>query len=194
MKKSILLIIYSLLVTIFLTSCIKEEEVNLTDETKSYIMQPVGSWWIYEDSLSGAIDTIELINQTLSYDYEDTNIKFEKLFNGFSSSYGQDFGNVTLSDSYSSKHMLVYRPNVVYIQGLELGEESRFGDYTAFFSSYGMNGSVFENVKVFDNLYFWSPNIGLIKKITIDYTLDSNWTPIDTTYHYWKLTKYHINN
>ncbi len=204
MKKSkiFLFIAGCLLFTLLLTSCERKfTEINLSEETKSYIMQPIGSWWVYEDSISGEIDSVVSIGSEISYERDEPDIKFEKLQIYFNSSINGKSINF-IQYFWGPNHLLVNKPNL-YIQGANLGYDTNNGDYIAFYPTYEMDGKIYKNVKVFGHgrssceeysNWYWAKNIGLIKMIEFGYGRDFDWNTTDTINIVLKLKKYNINN
>ena len=195
--KTISLIAVFLLLAFLLTTCKKPQKNNLSEETKTYIMQPAGSWWVYEDSISGEIDSVVLISSEIELVYHQTPyIEYEKLTNLFySSKTNKNSKRWVQYSSYGADiYLLEYGSNWRYIQGLNIGDP--YGcEYVAFYNTYEMDGEIYENVKVFGNepdedypnyiKYFWAENIGLIRKSTYN-------SP--NIHVVWKLKNYHINN
>lgn len=81
MKKLILLIFLSPL--ILCLQCKKKEEekkVPLSQEFRSYVDFPVGSYWIYKDTAVNTIDSIYVFENSISWKQEPrSNVKFEVL-------------------------------------------------------------------------------------------------------------------
>lgn len=199
MKTKIILAIT--VATTSLISCNKEPkpDILLSDETKNYLMQPVGSWWIYEDSVTGILDTVRLTDQGIEV-WEDSNIYYEYLRNTFHSSIRGQFANITVPED---RVILFYRPDI-YIQGIEIGQEiSSSNSYIAFYPSFEINGNIYYNVKYYGRLinpssyskWYWAENIGLIKVERLDVAWSNDYKIVDTLLNEnLKLKTYYINN
>ena len=65
MRKTINLIFISFLLIALVQSCCKKPKIPtyyMPQEFKDYVDFPVGSWWVYEDSVTKKLDTVSLIN------------------------------------------------------------------------------------------------------------------------------------
>ena len=81
MKKIRSYILISFLLLIFVQSC-REPELPtyyMPQEFKDYVVFPVGSYWVYKDSVSGVLDTVTLQEQTFSIVEVDIGYKVERV-------------------------------------------------------------------------------------------------------------------
>ena len=196
MKPKYYLITLCAIITLF-TTC-KEPELEtiyMTEELKSYILFPVDSYWIYEDSISGDIDTVYLEGQTIKIiKDEDRNINIETLFNHYDTKHFNSLGSTSIEAifKYDSDNKKIYKELLGYNwkatffcnidTGWHISSNSR---YSKNYLTYKLGEFVFQDVKEYktnDNIYFiyWAKNVDLIKYST----LDRNWI----------LKKYYINN
>ena len=152
-------------------------------EFKDYVDFPVGSYWVYEDSVSGIKDSIYLYQRNLTiYDFERNYCYYEKLEQNFYSSYNNHLRAQSWLDvddpsfyEYSGYGYFTLRKNfnVVYIinyDSLKILDEW----YKNVHCIYN-----YPNNKIY---YYWVKHIGLIKKENVDSSEN------------WLLKSYHINN
>ncbi|MGB4665073.1 MAG: hypothetical protein WBH72_01995, partial [Bacteroidales bacterium] len=150
---------------------------------KDYVDFPVGSYWVYEDSVSGIKDSIYLYQRNLTiYDFERNYCYYEKLEQNFYSSYNNHLRAQSWLDvddpsfyEYSGYGYFTLRKNfnVVYIinyDSLKILDEW----YKNVHCIYN-----YPNNKIY---YYWVKHIGLIKKENVDSSEN------------WLLKSYHINN
>jgi hypothetical protein len=78
MKKLIyLLLLFPFLFTLACTK--KEEKIPLSQEFRSYIDFPVGSYWIYKDTAVDTIESIYVFENKTSWELDRSNVYFELL-------------------------------------------------------------------------------------------------------------------
>jgi hypothetical protein len=155
----------------------------MPQEFKDYVDFPVGSYWVYEDSVSGIKDSIYLYQRNLTiYDFERNYCYYEKLEQNFYSSYNNHLRAQSWLDvddpsfyEYSGYGYFTLRKNfnVVYIinyDSLKILDEW----YKNVHCIYN-----YPNNKIY---YYWVKHIGLIKKENVDSSEN------------WLLKSYHINN
>lgn len=171
--------------------------IKLDDDTRAYCFFKEGSWWVYEDSLQGLIDSVYC---TVNSEYveEPNRVRFSKVdefTNEYTSSYYQrDFfirsatcdtsesGAIRGVDLYSEK--AGFRIPIVYFDP-SIWSHYRCGqqqDSITFLEEKSEYQS-FENVRVFKkndlgNSFFpmtiyWAKNVGILKKVMPDGTV---WT------------------
>ena len=58
-----ILLMFILVLVLSALSCRKPITYYMPQDLKDYCMFPVGSWWVYEDSISGEKDSIVLVEQ-----------------------------------------------------------------------------------------------------------------------------------
>ena len=96
MKTKPITILTSIFLLLFCFSCHKPDKTPkyyLPQDLKDYVMFPVGSYWVYKDSLSGATDSIVLTKQE-TYIEEPGHVwdfYWENLRQEFYSSYYMNF-------------------------------------------------------------------------------------------------------
>jgi hypothetical protein len=170
---------------ILIASC--ENPSDCTDhyfsnQYKSYIYSSPGSYWVYEDTLLGIIDSIHLVSQSVQFNDQCsvTHTPQEELEQTFKSSYfiGIDNYNwmaIGLADFNS------------FSAGSPLGY---YSDYDGqFIDSMLVHGNWYYNILEFTSTngkYYWSKNVGEIKK---EFFLLE---PTDTIFHF-ELISYHLN-
>ncbi len=166
--KTIKSILY-LLLALFLFSgadCTTEdyEDVYMTEDFKDHVMFPVGSYWVYEDSVSGYWDTIKILSQSIDFsesfhymrNYEMLTQKLaigpDSTLNARTSGAKEYFGYGYYADvTMHSDHYEVVHDSVLVK------------------SNYFYN--VKEIQKITGHYNFWAKNIGLIKKVTPEGTM-----------------------
>jgi hypothetical protein len=177
-----------------LNSCKKPEELPtyyIPQEFKDYAVFPVGSYWVYKDSVSGVLDTVTLQEQTFSiveqrefgYNYESLVQVYyysmeDDLYRAYNRFNDISFANWELYDIYNFHFICA---DIGYISG--------FGNASveSFFDTLIVNSVPYSNVFCIKwpyytapkNYSYWSKNIGLIKKV-------------DTT-NVWELVDYNVN-
>lgn len=191
MKKSILyLLLFFVLFTCLGVKCKKDKKPTyyMPQEFKDYVMFPFGSYWIYEDSISGEVDSLNLINFNIFIQETNTrNYDYEKMVQNFSSSKSANFSTETLrSDEYYEYYG--YNENYAYYFDITTGQTSASG---------GIYYAKFDSLKVLD---VWYKDVICIKKYGI-YELYHYWVKYigivksenKTNNTFWELKKYHIN-
>ncbi|MDI6832759.1 MAG: hypothetical protein QMD02_02790 [Bacteroidales bacterium] len=184
MKSKFLLFILIISILFLASGCKKKPTYYMLQEFKDYVMYPVGSYWVYEDSISGNIDSINLIDYKIYiFDPEHTcYCNYEKLEQNFYSSYNNHLHAQSWLDmddpsfyEYSGYGYFTMRKtwNVEYIikyDSLKILDEWYKNVYCIY--TYAKN-------KIY---YYWVKNIGVIKKENVDSSEN------------WLLKSYHINN
>lgn len=173
MKKLKFLII---LIVLFMSSCEfflgKEQPAQyyyMSDEFKSYVMFPVGSWWVYQDSITGQTDTLTLLFQAVDMvEYAD-NVHVEQLFQDFG------YGRYPMNTVCGKEIMYMGDPRI-YICIENIGD-TVCGDmiYKAHLDTLILNNCKFTDMKHYNVGgidEFWCPYIGVVKyKATTSDTL-----------------------
>jgi len=167
MKKLATLMIYSIIIAFFICSaisCKKEKPTYyIPQEIKDYVMFPEGSYWIYEDSITGNIDSIFLLeSNTLIFNPDNSSFKYEKLRQSFFSS--QMFDIQLKGESYLSV------PDGKFYEYQGPGKFVLYGHGITFDSLNIMN-QFYYNVYMpksenhwIDAEFYWVKHVGLIKK------------------------------
>ncbi len=76
------------LLPVLLFACNRIFTEKIPDEIKPYIMFPEGSYWVYQDSVTGSIDTVTLTSQYTENAFSDFSGKrVENLYQEYFSSY-----------------------------------------------------------------------------------------------------------
>jgi hypothetical protein len=160
-------------ILLFATFACKEKEtvIPIPEGMKPYIMFPNGSYWIYQDSLSGAIDSVFLYGQSTSLgvtsSHED--IYFEQL--------GQVFylnGNrmQTVGTYCSDVGNYIYYVNYMgakFIDSIPVDSYFQFGDSlkrTNTYTTYEFNGLIFHDVIEMSQIEMktlWCVGVGVIR-------------------------------
>ena len=163
---------------IFISGCIDpyNHEIvdhSLSQEIKDYTVFPIGSNWVYFDSLSGIEDSIYITN--LEQHYFQRAEDFNRYEHYFSSCYSS-FQNTTFSRAamvMDGQDNSVYFDNniIKFVSNLPLGLNGEGIYYHAFFDSIFIRNSIYHEVKVFyqpldTSYYYFAKNIGLIKERT----------------------------
>jgi hypothetical protein len=180
-----------------LVSCskCKDEKVYPTyymdQEFKDYCVFPVGSYWVYEDSASGAEDSVYLYNQQI-YVVENSksvSYKYERLRQNFSASFYSDtligdggakylgLGEPCIYEQFYSSAFLAI--NFQFFSGRDTGYTFKYNDnyYTTYLVNYDsikVLNEYFNKVKIFEVVggqdtrlpkrIFYSKNIGVIRR------------------------------
>lgn len=185
--KSNPLILFILSVLIFsFANCKKDKPTYyMPQEFKDFILYSEGSYWIYEDSITGNTDSIYLSNYNINiaepshFDY-----KYEKLEQNFYSSF-------SIESQYRAETWLLQLedPSLYEYTGYGYygGNKDANIEYISNFDSLNIKGVWYKDVKCIYNYdgnityYYWVKYIGIIKKE--DKFNNQNW----------QLIKYHIN-
>jgi len=191
-KLSYKTVIMLLLVSVLLTACPEGSwysKIYIDQESKDYCLFDQGSYWIYQDSATLAIEKVVIDNPIertfqLYMSSSDGGHRGET-YSTMISSYSQNSKlsfNLTLSridfsadclfikdnddTNYSDpkfKNSLYHNNQRVLLQDVELWLFEKKDDYM-------INGITFNNIKIFqDNyfekkrMYYWAKNIGLIR-------------------------------
>ena len=201
MKKLIIYIIFILIFCIA-SDCKKQPEDKpiyyLDQEIKDYTMFPVGSYCVYEDSLSNNIDTLKIINQeTKIIDMSYESSKWQDFELHYTSSYFNDtIAGGGSAGSLESQGSCFYGEEgwVRFFSQKEPGYLwSNSLLYKSYYDSLNIRNKWYDSVKVFKLSYsysdaphyiiyhYYAKDIGLIKKEIPDSIV-------------WELKNYHVNN
>jgi hypothetical protein len=183
-SKTILLLI---IITAILNSCTKPKEVlTISDEMKDYIMFPSGSYWIYEDTVTGDVDSVRLVEQFIDTQecFSCGQIYYENLNQTFNTSLQHKSYKLITHVEYSVKYGYIIIYDVLFTTNLEINTCTYNGCYIDKKDS--LNN--FNQVMVFtynsyDTIYY-AKNIGKIK-----YSYTNN----DSISHKFILTNFNIN-
>ncbi len=183
MKTKFYLFILMISILFLASNCKKKPTYYMPQEFKDYVDFPVGSYWVYEDSVSGIKDSIYLYGRNLTiYEPDNFYFKCEELEQNFYSSYNNELRaySCLLIDDPSFYEYCGYgyyttkaNWNVEYIinyDSLKILDEWFKNVYCIY--TYAKN-------KIY---YYWVKNIGVIKKENADSSEN------------WLLKSYHINN
>jgi hypothetical protein len=202
---------FCLLVPIFFKcSCHKEvyPSYYMDQEFKDYCVFPIGSYWIYQDSASNAIDSIYInrseinfkkASSKLGYNYEELSVGTKRsYFNDSTFQFGQPGGAehelYLLDETYFSSVVSSYarffsKKDTGYVLNSSGGSILK---YEARFDSIIINNKKYYEVKIFENIVpsgfqtdgerklFYSKKIGIIRKELVNGQV-------------WNLLRYHIN-
>lgn len=179
--------IFSLIALIVLiASCEKPSDCTdhyFSDQYKSYVYSSPGAYWVYEDTLLGIIDSMNLVSKSVLFNDQCsvTHRPQEELQQTFKSSYfiGIDHYNwiaIGLAEFNS------------FSAGSPLGY---YSDHDGqFIDSMLVHGNWYYDILEFTSTngkYYWSKNIGVIKKEF--FLLEPN----DTIYHF-ELINYYLKD
>ncbi len=181
-----------------LSSCYWQNKENIKEtkyipeEMKPYIMFPEGSWWVYEDTINGLIDSFYLQKQTIEMEYvSEFQMEYERLRQEFFvNNYQNNISRANTSLAYyNSSIILQYRNyfGTYFSTEYELSESIYFG-YIHHIDSISFYDKIYNNIKVCSDgsdSTFWCKDIGIVKYY-VRYT--------DTTQSSFILKKYNINN
>jgi len=160
----------------------------IPQDLKDYCMFPVGSWWVYEDSISGEKDSIVLVEQGARI-YWKENYYNEELFQEFfSSHYGElkSYGTIDWANPRNNEYIYVYTGGGGLISFFGTVKSEYIDDL--FFETIVINDVSYSEIKYFHSSQYpslntktyWGKNIGAIRKETND--------------KIWNLKSYYINN
>jgi hypothetical protein len=195
---------------LFDCSCHRKDPVYPTyymdQEFKDYCVFPVGSYWVYEDSLSGSIDSVYLYRQdyvmdnttnAVAFNFENfTRYMFSSYYNDtLFGSGGADHYPYNNSCSFSERYLSNYgHINNIFFSNKDTGtiyqsNQNIYIQYTCFYDSLSFT-AFFKKVKVFKNLQQEAPdlpekiyharNVGVIRRELFNGQV-------------WNLIRYHIN-
>jgi hypothetical protein len=169
------------------SSCRKDKAPTyyIPQDLKDYCMFPIGSWWVYEDSISGEKDSIVLMEQEilLVKNSGRKNYFYENLKHEFFSSYD----TLLTGESWvTNENMYIY----VSGWGTYCSDDNEFSCTSNpyfYYDTLNINNIKYFNIKVFRNVYpeftyYWSLNIGRIRK---EDKINNK---------IWNLKSYYINN
>jgi hypothetical protein len=162
----------------------------MPQEFKDYVDFPVGSYWIYEDSVSGIKDSIYLYGRNLTiYEFDRNYCYYEKLEQNFYSSYNNQlrakswlemddpsfyeysgYGYYTMRKTWNVEYIINY-------DSLKILDEWYKEVKCLCRNNIGWNN---------DLIYYWAKDIGVIRK-------EEPASPSSDTILVWNLKKYHIN-
>lgn len=206
--------VFVLIIIVFLTiGCKKKKDIPtyyITQDFRDYAVFPVGSYWVYEDSLSNIIDTIKLTSSTTNFNTFEINSEGDVGF--YYEEYKAIYYSTYFNTNYTYKGMIFerntfdffyyffYNPRIIYfISDIEIGTGYDAGAgvyiYECKLDSANILGNAYLNVKVFKNKYpqqgvihsktYNSKNIGRVRIEIIDTLLGYNYI--------WNLKNYYIN-
>jgi len=175
---------FFLMVLIFLVSCDTPSDCvdhYFSENYKSYIYANPGSYWVYEDTNLGIVDSIILVSQSVQFfdDCKPSGQPQEILTQELTSSYFKDYYN---PEWKAIGHAQNNEYDAGFIQGWYADTGGNFID------SILVQGIWYKDIiecTTTNNKYYRSKGIGLVKK---EFT-DPNSS--DTTYHF-ELIKYNI--
>lgn len=99
MKKTLTISI-AIIISIAYYSCLKKKYFYINQDTKDYCVFPEGSYWVYQDSVTGILDSVYLVEQRISVSNPgDTNYESESIIN----IYKYYNNNVLLIDEYYAR-------------------------------------------------------------------------------------------
>lgn len=169
--------VFVLIIIVFLTiGCKKKERPTyyMTQDFKNYVVFPVGSYWVYEDSITGEIDTIRLIESsttiinTKSGD-DDPGYNYEQ----YSANFISSISNETLGfvggkmNNNSDIHNYVYGNyrRKLFISDIEIGFGYDNYVYEEYLDSIYILNIKYNRIKIFKNR---SPFQGIIHSRTFN--------------------------
>lgn len=206
----ICLIIITTFFVLCAADCSKDKDkpaYYMPQDFKDYVVFPEGSYWVYEDSVTGDIDSVYLQSQKIeiytppSYNNPGYNFEFLKE-NVFSSNSNQVFYKEGIYNQYipsniNNSYLYRYDIQLYYISSVDIGTTISNLTYKSFLDSLTVKSKTFKKVKVFSTppeyysngsflCTYYGHNVGLIKLIkkVCDTCLTETWL----------LKKYHINN
>lgn len=219
--KTIKYIILTAFIIQILYSCYEpepKETIYISEEDKPYIMYPEGSWWVYRDSVSGALDSFYLEEQILEMEY-DASLgpwEFESLYQYFRFSVDNDELLINHTDriccgmrfsppnyNYSNYYIAFFFFSAVgdsirtayNLKTLDILPTLQIAENTYSDVRYLKQSFPDDNYRHTLNESFWTKEIGMIKARLYQYTFDT----ATVTYNYdtlivKELIRYHINN
>lgn len=175
-----------LALVVLFASCEKPSDCSnhyFSEQYKSFIYSSPGSYWVYQDTALGIIDTMRLVFQSIEFNNQCsvTHRPQEELQQTFKSSY---FIGI---DNYNWE-AIGFADFNNFSAGAPLGYYSDLDGH--FIDSMQVHGNWFHNILEFSSTngkYYWSKNLGVIKKEF--FLLEPN----DTIYHF-ELINYFLNN
>ncbi|MBI4647492.1 MAG: hypothetical protein HY738_13110 [Bacteroidia bacterium] len=184
MKNTILIIIFLVCIS---AECCKEKErptYYMPQEFNDYVVFPQGSYWLYEDSISGGVDSLNLLYFSI-YIEENKNKdhKYEKMRQSFSSSKSSNFNTETLMPVGIYEYY-----GYGYYFDTQERTNAHSGEYYAKYDSLKVLDVWYKDVKciksygIYELYDYWVKNIGIIKKEN------------KTNNTIWKLKKHYINH
>ncbi len=175
--KAIKTTLFFILTILTFGSCIKPiETVCMSEEMKSFIDFPVGSWWVYRDTSNNIVDSFYLETRTVNLRRPvESYIEYEYLEQRFSHNNNSgEFGMTSLesqkiSGSRHSDHFLSYNQTWFSYFATEVEFKVANKGYVEHFDSVVVFNKIYYDVRVFSNFMsdsvFWCKDVGVIKKI-----------------------------
>lgn len=192
------------------SNCERNENVPIyymSDEFKSYVVFPKGSYWVYEEVSSQALDSVYLYRSTIEIKNESDKLgyNYQEFLGIYKSSYLSDSISGFAYPEFDDQKFYEYtegslsdflnRP-IIFFGDNSVGYKHKYTDdftveYEAFLESMEIQGEVYGNVKVFkhniqyfsyqsERIYF-AKDIGIIKRELFNGQV-------------WELKRHFINN
>ena len=169
-----------LVVGILLNTCFKPKNIRIDQETKDYCLFGQGSYWIYQDSATLKIDSVEVDSVLYEVEISKGDKSEKENYSTDISLYSQDSvrnAGYGLSAGYTCNNSDLYACyfdyDVIYHNG-KINESCYYHRNTVLFDekyNYSINGKMYSKVKIFkkkeygtENIFYWVKNIGLIRK------------------------------
>ena len=199
--KNLIFIITIISIVFIASDCKKEEKptVYMPQEFKDYVDFPVGSYWIYEDSISGAIDSVYIYNiKNEIVNSSHCHFKWEDLIQKlYSNNSVVNTNHILAITDNPLTYKLIGKYFFIYKNDMLINFESSGIKYINYYDSLNINNKYYYNINCFyqyssSNINCWTKDVGVIRKVikTLKVTDTSS---IDTNI-VWKLKRYHINN
>lgn len=163
--------------------CKKEEHKTyyLPEPMKEYICFDAGSYWVFQDSLTGNSDSVNLTESTIKM-LQDQSSDVEVLYQYYYHSYEAATYNYFTNLIYPDKYSYTYGGGAgefFYKDNLQLGESLGGIEYIENFDSIFVTNCWYFNVMCFRNkydaVYYWARGVGVIKRTDGDGQCDWNW-------------------
>jgi len=170
------------------SSCVKPVEkprYKIPQEVKDFIMFPEGSYWVYQDSVSGAIDSHHL-HSFILYERDNNRDYYYEIFNqNLSRSfyndtiYGGGANNAEIGDVIVSKyHEISAQPyrDFLFFSPSEIGDiYSGEIEFSSAINDFTMNSKQYSDIKIFNSLaqkhpiqtkkIYFAKDVGIIKRV-----------------------------
>jgi len=180
MQKLFITLWIMLLLALLLNACFKNKEIKIDQESKAYCLFDQGSYWIYQDSATLAVDSI-VMNKDIGYSNIPKNTFVPETYYTLVVSYSQDtifnshFRLTTDYADFGTKVATALEKNDCEFC-YHSGETADFyypntrNKLTLLTkkNNYSVNGIKYDEIKIFEynikaEIYYWAKHIGLIR-------------------------------
>jgi hypothetical protein len=169
-------------------SCKKDPKVYyIPQDMKDYVMFSSGSYWVYQDSLTGNIDSVYLIYSKCEVNNgrPEDNADYETILQRFYTSKTNEESVASGTYKGTDPAILEYfslHGKFIYKLDLQTGDCFSNIKFVGAKDSLMVDGNIYIDVLSFqdeyDQLFYWSKHIGVIKKAKMNQQDSQTWNLI----------------